>query len=101
MAFLVAALTATPAYADRIDGEWCSPKGSLRIEGPKIRTPAGTDTTGRYTRHAFAYEPPPGDSDTGQMIVMQLLSEELMKLAHVKDGMPGPWEEWHRCNVTS
>ena len=98
----LAVFAATPARADAIDGEWCSAAGkNLMIDGPSIRTPAGIQTTGRYTRHAFTYEPPEDDPDRGQMIVMEQLSEELMHMVRVKDGVPGAIEEWRRCNVTS
>jgi hypothetical protein len=92
----------TPALADAIDGEWCSKEGkNLEIEGPKIRTPAGIDTTGQYTRHSFAYEAPEGDPEKGLVIVMRIFSDEDMELARIKNGEMGPAEMWHRCNVTS
>jgi hypothetical protein len=100
---LAAILAASaPAFADAIDGEWCSKEGkNLEIEGPKIRTPAGIDTTGQYTRHSFAYEPPAGDPEKGLVIVMRIFSDEDMELARIKNGEMGPKEMWHRCNVTS
>jgi hypothetical protein len=103
IAFVIATFAAAPhALADAIDGDWCSAGGkNLRIDGPSIRTPAGVRTTGRYTRHAFAYEPPHGDPDQGQLVVMEQLSEELMHLVRVKEGIASPVEEWRRCNVTS
>jgi len=103
IALVIATFAAAPqALADAIDGEWCFKDGkNLKIEGPQIRTPAGIETTGRYSRHAFAYEPPEGDPDRGLVVVMDLLSEELMHLVRVKDGVASPVEEWRRCNVTS
>jgi hypothetical protein len=103
IAFAVAIFAAAPhALADAIDGEWCSAAGeNLMIDGSSIRTPAGVHTTGRYSRHAFAYEPPEGDPDRGQIVVLELLNEELMRLVRVKDGVAGALEEWRRCNVTS
>lgn len=89
---------ATAVHADAIDGEWCSGKGeNIKIDGPSIRIPSGKEMTGRYTRHSFAYE----DKDEGQVIIMEQLSEEEMRLARVKDGVASPMEEWRRCNVTS
>jgi hypothetical protein len=100
LAWLVPA--STPALADAIDGEWCSKEGkNLEITGPKIRTPAGIDTTGQYTRHSFAYEAPAGDPEKGLVIVMRIFSDEDMELARIKNGEMGPAELWHRCNVTS
>jgi hypothetical protein len=97
--FALAAFFAAPvAHADAIDGEWCSPKGqNLMITGPTIRIPSGATIQGQYSRHAFAYE----DPGEGQMIVMELLSEEQMRLFHLKDGITSAAEEWRRCNVTS
>ncbi len=99
----IAVLAAAPsARADAIDGEWCSVKGAnLIIDGPKIRTPAGIDATGQYSRHAFLYQPPEGDPDHGLMIFMELFNEELMVLTRVRNGVADKAEEWRRCNVTS
>ena len=99
----LAALMAAPgAHADAIDGDWCSAAGlSLTIRGPRIRTPSGIDTAGQYSRHAFSYAAPPEDPDSGQMLVMELIHEELMRLVRIKGGVPGSAEEWRRCNVTS
>ena len=43
------------ALADAIDGDWCSMTEAkqLRFAGPNITTPAGQQTTGNYSRHAF------------------------------------------------
>jgi hypothetical protein len=90
------------AHADAIDGEWCSPDGRhMRIEGPKITTPAGIETRGDYHRHSFAYEGPAGDPEAGQIILMELLNEEEVRLTRVKDGQPSPHQIWRRCQVTS
>ena len=102
LATLAVLAAASPAHADRIDGDWCSKDGkNLRIEGPSIRTPAGIQTTGNYTRHEFMYEPPEGDPDRGQVIMMAQVHVELMRLNRVTNGVPGETEEWRRCNVTS
>ncbi len=72
------AMAATVAAADSIDGDWCSPTGGLhlRIEGAKVTTPTGSQTTGNYTRHAFSYVVPEGESGAGEAITLQLISEE-------------------------
>lgn len=88
---------ATPALADRIDGEWCFASQSLQIEGPKIRTPGGNNITGDYSRHGFAYVVPANEPEAGTQIVMHLVSEEQMTLTR-KDK---PDETWRRCKVTS
>ncbi len=90
---------ATPALADRIDGEWCFASQSLQIEGPTIRTPAGSQIKGDYSRHGFAYVVPSNEPEAGTEISMQLHSEELMTLSRKKADKPD--ETWRRCKVTS
>ena len=52
-------LSAAPARADAIDGDWCRPDGKhMSIRGPEIVTPMGTHTRGNYDRHAFSYAVP-------------------------------------------
>jgi hypothetical protein len=100
LVFLASAIGAV--HADAIDGEWCFSDGRrMRIEGPKITTPAGVETRGEYHRHSFAYEGPVGDPEVGQVILMQLLNEEEVQLTRVKDGQPSPHQIWRRCQVTS
>jgi hypothetical protein len=100
---ILAGLAAAPsARADSIDGDWCSSEGqSIAIAGPKIRIPSGTVIDGRYGRHAFAYEPPPGDPDEGFIVYLQLLDEETIMWRRLKDGEVSDIDIWHRCNVTS
>jgi hypothetical protein len=90
-------VAASPAVADRIDGEWCHSSGSLVIEGPKIRTPGGSNIEGNYSRHGFSYKVPAAEPEAGSSIDMQLLSEETMTLT--RQGKPQ--ETWRRCKVTS
>ena len=92
-----AVLIATPAFADRIDGEWCNGTQSLQIEGSNIRTPGGNQITGDYSRHGFAYVVPANEPEAGAKVVMHLVSEEQMTLTK-KDK---PAETWRRCKVTS
>ncbi len=91
-------LLATPALADKIDGEWCFATQSLLIDGPSIRTPGGSSIKGSYSRHNFSYVVPAPEPDAGTEIDMQLISEEAMTLSRGKSGKP---EEWRRCRVTS
>lgn len=103
-AFLVAAaigLFAGPARADAIDGAWCGPRGSLKIDGPKIRIPSGAEISGDYDRHGFHYVGPSGDPEAGIEVYMRQHSEESMSLRRVIGGVPGEAEAWRRCQVTS
>ena len=63
--FAATLAVATPAFADRIDGEWCNGTQSLQIEGPSIRTPGGNQITGDYSRHGFAYVVPANEPEAG------------------------------------
>ena len=100
---LFAGLAAAPsAWADAIDGDWCSSKGqSIAIAGAKIRIPSGQVIDGRYGPHHFAYQPPQGDPDEGYVIYLELLDEETIMWRRIKDGEVGDIDIWHRCNVTS
>lgn len=90
------AVAATPALADRIDGNWCSDKGTrIAINGPQITTPAGNLLVGNYTRHAFSYVAPQGDMGDGQTVLMRLLSDEYVQ---VQPGSAAKAETWQRCN---
>ena len=87
------------ALADAIDGDWCSTSAvkHFRIAGSSITTPAGTETTGNYSRHAFSYVVPEGDPGAGQAIGMQLLNEDEVAVS-IDRGEP---KIWRRCEVTS
>jgi len=87
-------VTAAPARADAIDGLWCAQDGRrIAIEGPSITTPAGARLTGRYGRHDFAYEVPPGEPQAGATVQM-LLRGEYRVLVTIGSGAT---EEWNRC----
>jgi hypothetical protein len=99
MLVVALALVATPVLADAIDGDWCAPGSAahMRIEGPDITTPAGTRTTGNYSRHAFSYVVPSGDPGAGDRVDMQLLSETEVRV--IVNG-EGP-ETWRRCQLNA
>ncbi len=90
-------LGASPAVADVIDGDWCSaPEAKhMSIAGSNITTPAGTRTTGNYSRHRFSYVVPEGDPGAGDQIDMLLLNEEEVQVT-VGGGAP---EIWRRCDL--
>lgn len=94
-AAVVLAGTIQSARADRIDGSWCRPEGDrMTINGPSIVTPAGTATTGDYSRHAFSYVVPQGDPGAGGTIRMILANEDTVLLRTAQSAEP---EIWHRC----
>lgn len=94
-----AILSPSFAFADAIDGDWCSTSDAkqFRIQGSIITTPAGTSTTGNYFRHAFVYVVPEGDPGAGDAIAMRLLNEEEVQVA-VNEGKPAIWR---RCELIS
>ncbi len=91
---------ALPARADAIDGTWCAVDGRImEIHGPAITTPGGTETIGTYSRHAFSYEVPAGETAAGATVRMSLMSEDIV---HLQVGeRAGEPEVWQRCETTS
>ena len=92
-----AVLAALPgeARADAIDGQWCAVDGKrIDINGPRIRTPGGTQMQGDYDRHGFRYVVPAAEPGAGGTVVMRLLSDNLMQLPP-----PGSTavQQWNRC----
>ena len=77
-------LAATHARADAIDGDWCNADSKrMKIRGPEIVTPGGSQTRGDYTRHSFVYVVPAGEAGAGETVSIILLSEYL---AHARQG---------------
>ena len=99
VAALTLACLATSARADAIDGHWCRADGKrMSIAGPQITTPGGNQTQGNYTRHAFSYVVPTGESGAGETVQIMLLNEFL---AHARQGSDtAPLQEWRRCSAT-
>lgn len=100
LGFLAAALAATPAFADAIDGRWCAEDGRrMEIQGPTIVTPHGATLQGRYGRHDFAYEVPAGEPGAGSGVTIHLRGETTV---HLWRGAPtGEPEVWRRCTPVS
>jgi hypothetical protein len=90
-------ISAAPAVADRIDGDWCHSSGSVVIEGPQIRTPAGNMVQGNYSHHGFSYKVPATEPEAGLDIDMRMLNDETITVS--RGSKPG--EIWKRCKVTS
>jgi hypothetical protein len=87
--------SATPAYADAIDGDWCRADGrQMSIHGPEITIPGGKQTRGDYTRHFFSYVIPAGEAGAGETVNITLLSEYL---AHARVGGDPTVQVWRRC----
>jgi hypothetical protein len=96
-AALAMALSATPALADAIDGDWCHSDGRhFSIRGPEIVTPAGTRMQGDYARHWFTYKPPVPERGAGGSIAMRLVDENTVYLSYGEAA--GAPEVWLRCS---
>jgi len=87
------------SHADAIDGDWCSANGKrMSILGEKITTPGGNRINGNYSRHAFDYVVPAGESGSGEIVNIILRGEYL---AISRQGpADGPATEWRRCKET-
>ena len=87
----------SPATADAIDCDWCSPNEAVyvRISGDNISSSTGHQTTGNYSRHAFSYVVPEGYPDASEQFSMQLLNEEQANVSVNGGGV----EMWHRCQL--
>ena len=97
---LFASLPAGVARADAIDGDWCSADGQrMTIRGDNIVTPSGKQVAGNYSRHAFDYVIPSGDSGAGDIVSIILRSEYLaLSRQGTQGGEKGDRPtEWRRC----
>jgi hypothetical protein len=82
--------------ADAIDGDWCSTDGMrMSISGEKITTPSGKHIQGNYSRHAFDYVVPEGETGSGELVNVILQSEYFAMSRQGPAG--GPLREWRRC----
>jgi hypothetical protein len=89
------------AHADAIDGDWCYAAQNLNIQGERIRTPAGSEAAGNYSRHAFDYIVPANETGAGTTVSMQLLGEETMSLTRASAIAVNAPEVWKRCKPIS
>lgn len=89
---------ATPAFADAIDGNWCSRDGrTFSIRGPRIVTPGGREMEGNYSRHWFSYTAPAAERGSGSTIFMNLAGEDTVFLRY-GEMADSPSETWTRCS---
>lgn len=88
---------AAPARADSIDGDWCFCDGRhVAIQGPSIVTVSGKTVGGDYSRHAFRYTIPAGETDAGQVAFMALMNEETVQVRIGTDAT-AVIQTWRRC----
>ena len=94
---LVGTVIATPALADRIDGEWCDGSRHFIINGPTIVTPGGSSIQGQYGRHDFKYTIPESEPGAGGTVDMRLINDDNVNVNYGSE----PPKVWRRCKVTS
>jgi len=94
-----------PAFADKIDGEWCKPNSTDRmiIDGSRVVTPEGTEVVGRYTRHTVEYDVPAGEHPVGGRIHAEQLDEDRIDVARIRKVQQEPpaHDIWRRCQDVS
>ena len=96
--------TTTIAFADQIDGTWCSPSGqSITIQGPRIVTPGGNVVKGRYNRHHADFELPEGEANSGSRMNADQLNDEQIRVIVIGEEPSAnqPSGIWTRCQVIS
>jgi hypothetical protein len=98
--FAVAATT-DAAWADSIDGEWCSPDGSrLVIDGNYVTTPGGSKIKGAYDRHHFTFTMPQDDTNGGLDVDMVLTTDSQISVRYLAYSTKEKYllpEFWVRC----
>jgi len=95
LALIGAVALAVPAWADSIDGNWCTESGlRMTIQGPSFVSPGGARMQGDYSRHGFSYTAPSGEPGAGGRVELVLQSENLVR-AQAASGSIDP--TWRRC----
>ncbi len=95
IALLGAVALASPAWADSIDGNWCTESGlRMTIQGPNFVSPGGARMAGDYTRHGFSYDAPSGEPGGGGRVVLVLQGENLVRAQAAADSIE---PTWRRC----
>ena len=94
-------LLPTAAFADKIDGSWCSANARVDINGPHISLGGKPAFDGQYARHEFRYTVPEGEAHAGDQIYLRLRGEEDMTSFTIKDGNAVDPIDWKRCKETS
>jgi hypothetical protein len=100
LAFL--AVCASPARADKIDGDWCHLDGRhFTINYRDLTTPGGHHVTGDYGRHSFSYVVPDGEPDSGHTVNMMLVNEQTVHLRISGGDAAAPTQVFKRCEQVS
>jgi hypothetical protein len=96
------AFYASPARADKIDGDWCHIDGRhFTINYRDLTTPEGHHVVGDYGRHFFSYVVPEGEKDSGRTIQMALVNEQTVHLRVSGGDAAAPPQVFKRCEQVS
>jgi hypothetical protein len=97
----VLSIYASPARADKIDGDWCHLDGRhYSINYRDLTTPDGHHITGDYGRHSFSYVIPDGEPNSGHTVSMRLVNEQTVHLWISGDAAGEP-QVFKRCEQVS
>jgi hypothetical protein len=102
MAFLV--MFTSPGHADRIDGNWCSPKGqTITVDGQMVTSPGGKPVIANYDRHHVDFDIPEGEANAGHRFsANQLNDDEISVSIRSPSGqINGKPEIWRQCKPIS
>jgi hypothetical protein len=93
---------ASPARADKIDGDWCHVDGRhFTINYRDLTTPQGHHVVGDYGRHFFSYVVPDGEKDSGHTIQMALVNEQTVHWRVSGSDAAAPPQVFKRCEQVS
>lgn len=86
---------ASPAFADSIDGKWCSEDGRrITIDGTLgIWGQAGLRLTGEYLRYTYLFAMPAGEPEAGQRVEMRFRRSDQRIAVKIGDGEPKLWQK--------
>ena len=94
------AITATPALADRIDGNWCGPSGErMAIDGSDVTTPGGAKVEARYSRHSIEYDVPEDERPREGRIRADQIDDDTIRVSLIRKVQKEPpaHDTWIRC----
>ncbi len=104
-ALFMVALSTSPALADQIDGEWCSPRGGrIVVDGSNVTTPSGASVKANHSRHHVDFDIPAGEESAGDHFSADQLSDNEIQvtISHNTSAKPVTQEIWTKhCGVTS
>lgn len=85
-------LATWPAFADSIDGKWCSEDGRrIEIAGSRGTWGRGLSISGEYLRYTYAFDMPSGEPEAGQRVEMRFRRADQNILVRIGSGEAKVW----------